>query len=463
MANCKPKKNEPKKACEKASAKSIREIALSLLNKIEAAGQYSNIALDITLRKNNLQGEKGGADRALLTTLVYGVLEKKITLDYCINSLSAIPPSKIEKDTRNALRMGLYQLCFLDHIPDHAVINETVKLCRTRAKGFVNALLRKVVRENKSLPLPSKEDSLPLYLSVKFSFPEKLCEKFLDIFGAHRTESLLFSFNTSKQMTIRTNTLKISRDALLSLLSENGIEAEKTEFSDTGIKIISKVALPSIVGEKEGLWFVQDEASQLCAMALGAKEGDVLIDACSCPGGKSFSSALHMNNKGTVYSFDIHANKLSLVETGAARLGISCIKTKKQDGKELYSELYEKADCVLCDVPCSGFGVFAKKPDIRYKNLSDIKRLPSLQLDILENCSHYVKDGGTLVYSTCTILPEENENNVKAFLAQNKNFISDEFSFGSLYSENGMLTLYPDIHGTDGFFIAKFKKVKEEI
>lgn len=436
----------------------IRKLALELIERTEAAGQYSNIALDSAVRRYGLSSSDKSADRAFLTTIVYGVIEKKITLDYCIDSLSTIPPSKIERDTRILLRMGLYQLCFLDHVPDHAAINETVNLCRSRAKGFVNALLRNFARGDKVLPLPSKENGISKYFSVKYSFPCEICDKFISVFGEERTESLLESFNKTSGMTLRVNTLKTDRDSLLKELSKIGISAEKTKFSEFGIKIPSGAAYSSLKSAEEGLFFIQDEASQLCVALLGAVEGDTIIDTCACPGGKSFSIAILMKDKGRVISRDIHENKLSLIESGASRLGITCIETKALDAREFDDALEEMADGVLCDVPCSGFGVFSKKPDIRYKKLSDVEKLPRIQLDILENCSRYVKKGGVLVYSTCTLLPEENEENVRAFLSQNQDFVSEDFQIGTLCSFDGMLTLTPDLHETDGFFMAKFRK-----
>ena len=429
-----------------------RRVALDTLDKIEAAGQYSNIALDTAISRTGVLG----SDRGLLTALVYGVIEKKITLDYVIDGMSSIPPSKIEKSTRNILRMGLYQLAFLDRIPDHAAINESVSLAGRRSKGFVNALLRGFVRNEKKIALPEPCEGEVRYLSVKYSVSEKVVQLFLDAFGRERAESLLSAMDREPHITLRVNTLKISRDEMLEKLVEAGIKAEKTAISDAGIRICEG-AYSDIPGESEGLWFVQDEASQICAAVLGASAGETVIDSCSCPGGKSFSAAIGMGNKGRVMSFDLHENKLSLVRAGAERLGIDIIETAERDGKVYDASLSGCADRLICDVPCSGLGVIAKKPDIRYKN-DDIERLPLLQREIAKNCSKYLRKGGVMVYSTCTVLPKENEENVKVLLSECPELYLMPFEVCGKASESGMLTLYPDRDKTDGFFIAKLGK-----
>lgn len=433
----------------------IRRLAIALASKCEAAGQYSNIALDSAIKKYGLYG----ADRGLLTLLTYGIIERRITLDYVIDSMSSIPPSKIERDTRDILRLGIYQLLYTDKIPDHAAINEAVELASKRSKGFVNALLREFVRRGKTVDYPDCEKDEVDYLSVKYSFPREICEVFLCDFGVDKTESLFEAFSKTADVTLRVNTIKISRDGLLALIKDKGIECEPTEYSPHGIRLSGKTPLCDIPGDDEGLWFVQDEASQICTTSADARKGDFVIDACACPGGKSFALATDMK-QGEIISCDIHENKLSLIERGAQRLSIDFIKTKAQDARVLCSEFCERADVVLCDVPCSGFGVFAKKPDIRYKSVADTERLPEIQRAILYNCSKYVKAGGTLVYSTCTLLKRENEENVRLFLSENPQFEAVDFGAGGIESKDGMLTLYPDIHGTDGFFVAKMKRIK---
>ena len=434
------KKSENKK-------ETARSLALVTLKKCEASGQYSNIALDLALNKSELSS----SDRALATTLFYGVIEKRITLDYIISRLSSREIKDIDRDTLALLRMGIYQLRFLDRIPDHAAINETVSLATAKTKGFVNAVLRSYTRQGKDIELPCEKEGEAYSLSVNFSVCERLAEKMCKIFGYEKSKSILASIEGKDTLTLRTNTLKTSRDELLSKVG-----GDKTPFSPHGIRTSGQVS--ALYGFENGLFYVQDEASQLCAMALGAKEGDVVVDTCSCPGSKSFGIALDMKNKGEIYSFDLHANKLSLVESMAKRLSIDIIKTEARVARTPREELLGKVDRVLCDVPCSGFGVLKKKPELRYKDPEASAALPDIQYDILESSARYLKDGGVLVYSTCTVFPEENEENVKRFLQAHKEFSLCPFSAGGLNCESGMITLLPDEHGTDGFFMAKLIK-----
>ena len=431
----------------------IRKLALELLNKTEKAGQYSNIAIDNAIKKNCLDTK----DSSLLCVLVYGVIERKLTLDYIIDSLSSLPPSKIETGIRNILRMGLYQLIYLDKIPPHAAINESVELCVARSRGFANAILRNYQRKSGEIKFPDKEKSPIDYLSVTYSFPNALCKKFIEIFGFDKAEKIFDAFGAEPAMTLRVNTLKLSREEFIKKLTDTGIEATPSSLSPFGVKVSG--APIAELGLDDGLCFVQDEASQLSTLALDAKEGDKVLDVCSCPGSKSFGAAIEMKNKGEIRSFDLHENKLSLVKSGAERLGISILTTDARDGRAFDESLECYADKIICDVPCSGFGVMAKKPEIRYKDPKESSGLPDIQYAILCNSAKYLKTGGILVYSTCTLFPEENELNVEKFLAAHKNFEPCDFNVGEVYSRDGMLTLNPYDHKTDGFFIAKLRKV----
>lgn len=441
----------------------LRKLALDLLDRNEKSGQYSNIAVDNAISREGLDGK----DRSLLSALVYGVIERRITLDFVIDGLSSLSPSKIERTTRNILRMGLYQLFYMDRIPPHAAVSESVDLCNKRSRGFVNAILRGALRKcaNASLAdafgFPKKEEKPLEYLSVTYSYPIPLCQKFCEIYGFEKTEEILKAFEKTPPTTLRVNTEKINRAALLERLTAKGIDCAPTPHSPNGIRTFG--ASPEELGLYEGLCFVQDEASQICTEALGARSGETVIDMCACPGSKSFGAALDMNNEGQILSFDLHENKLSLVNKGAETLGISIIKTAARDGRDFDPDLAGIADRIICDVPCSGFGVVAKKPEIRYKNLSDAVALPDIQLAILQNAVRYLKPGGTLIYSTCTLFPEENQQNVARFLKSTPDIKSCNFTVGDLRSENGMMTLLPSEHGTDGFFIAKFTKKETEI
>ena len=428
--------------------KNARALALEVLTRCESGG-YSNIALDTVIKRNDLTS----SDRALMTALIYGVIERKITLDYIISSLSSIPNSKIEKDTRNILRMGLYQLIYMQKIPAHAALNETVSLANKRSKGFVNAILRSYQREGSKIAFPDKSDKVK-YLSVKYSVGESLIEELLKTYSFEDCNNIFNAFSQIAPITLRVNNLKATREEVFAEL-EN---AQLTDFSPDGI-VLQNAAVSELDCLKDGRVTVQDEASQICVRALGAQKGDTILDVCACPGSKSFGAAMTMENEGQILAFDIHENKLSLVEKGAERLGISIISTRTQDARKPIEELFGKADKIICDVPCSGFGVIGKKPEIRYKDVKESASLPKIQYDILENVQNYLRVGGTLLYSTCTILPDENENNIKKFLENHKNFELVPFFVGDLEVESGMITLLPHTHHTDGFFIAKLVKL----
>lgn len=422
-----------------------RKIAYDVLVKCASADQYSNIALDTAIKRSDLTPP----DRGLLTTLVYGVIERQITLDAIIDSLTDRKGEEIAPAVRTLLRLGIYQLAYLDRVPDHAAVNETVDMAGKRSRGFVNAILRAFIRSGKSIPVPSKETDAVGYLSVKYSFCPALCRKFIDTFSLERAEELFAAFGEQPDLTLRTNSLRISRADLIAALEGQGIKALPTKESDAGIRVCDRSPVAELYGFGDGLFFVQDEASQLCVKALDAKPGMRVLDACACPGSKSFGAAIDMQNRGEVISCDLHKNKLSLVESGAARLGITILTTAERDARNTNAEWLGTFDRVLCDVPCSGFGVFAKKPELRYKDPLASEALPDIQLAILKSASQYVKVGGKLVYSTCTLLPAENDWNVDRFLQNNDDFNLQEAR-----------TLYPDTDGTDGFFYAVLERVK---
>ena len=433
-----------------------RAAAFRSLIACERDKKYSNLEIDAAIRRFKLDGP----ERGLYTALTYGVIERRITLDYIIAKLSTRPLAALDAPTATLLRLGLYQLIWLDRVPDHAAVGETVALAKAeapRAASFVNAVLRGFQRTygKDDLPLPEKSD--PAYLAVKYSVGA-------DVLAALHaaspdTEALLAGFEAQRAVTLRVNTLKLSREALLMQLADAGCEAEACRHSPFGVKLKNGTVTPEIAELIEkGFVYIQDEASQLAVLAASPAPGSTVIDTCACPGGKSFSAAMLMENTGRVMSFDLHKNKLSLVDSGAKKLGITIIETAEKNGAVYDAALDSVADTVLCDVPCSGLGVIAKKPEIRYKSLADFARLPEIQLAIVENCAKYVKKGGILVYSTCTVLPEENEENVAKILANHPEFAPVDFSVGDVKSENGMLTLSPDLHATDGFFVAKFIK-----
>lgn len=430
-----------------------RRLAYQILLRCELDQVYSNIVLDTAIRRHRLSD----ADRALLTTLVYGTLEKKLTLDYLISHLADRATDEMDAEALVLIRMGLYQLRYLDRIPDHAAVSETVELASRRYRGFVNAILRAYTREGKDIPMPDMTASPIDYLSVRYSYPRPLCERFVATFGVQKTERIFAAWDTPPELTLRVNTLKTSVAVLSDRLRAAGYTVFPARHAPDAL-CVSGGNVTAMPGFDEGEFFVQDEASQLCVEAVGVKPSMTVFDICACPGSKSFGMAIHMKNTGTLRAFDLHENKLSLIDKGAERLGITNVKTAARDGREFDVALEGSADAVLCDVPCSGFGVIAKKPEIRYKDLSECDRLPDIQLAILENACRYVRSSGTLVYSTCTLLAEENGGNVARFLQKRPEFKPCDFTVGDLTSTDGMLTLTPDEHGTDGFFMAKFTK-----
>lgn len=424
-----------------------RRLAFELLQKLEKNDQFSNIALDRALGKE----EMSDADKGLVSALFYGVTEKRITLDYNISLLSARPMADIDLETLTALRLGIYQLAYMDRIPAHAAINETVGLCKKRASGFVNAVLRSFTRINE-LKYPDETADPVRYLSVRYSICGSLAKRMLLTFGSEQAKNILEGFDRVPDTTISVNTTKISRDELAKKIQN----ATPTRISSVGLRV--KGSVRELYGFDEGLFFVQDEASQICVSALGARSGDRVLDICACPGSKTFGAAISMNNEGSITAFDLHAKKLPLITAGAERLGLNIIETQQCDGRNYLPELKGIADRIICDVPCSGFGVLWKKPELRYKDPAESEALPDIQLNILKNVCSYLKEGGVLVYSTCTVFPEENEENVKRFLCEHKDFSLTPFSVGELDFPDGYGTLYPHKNGTDGFFIARLTK-----
>lgn len=538
---------------------------MEVLLRCERSGQYSNIALDAALERSGLSAE----DRALTARLVYGVTERRITLDRILSSLS--DREDLEPEVRTALRLGLYQLAYLDRIPDHAAVDESVRLVSRRASGFVNAVLRQFLRTGKHIPLPPEPDAADLagqadpgtdpaaiptvsvpatapaasarnpeqvhfpplsdtarktateYLSVLCSVPAPLVSKFLDSYPYDRVKSLLLAFGETAPLTLRVNTEKTTRDDLIALLEKAGVPAHPARYAPTGVTLPAGagMSLRDLPGFADGLFFVQDEASQICTAAVGARPGDTVADVCACPGSKSFGMALDMKNTGRVFSSDLHESKLSLIRDGAKRLSVRIISASAHDARTPDPSLLGKCDRVLCDVPCSGYGVIGKKPELRYKDPAETAALPDIQLGIVLASADLVKPGGVLVYSTCTLFPEENEGNVARFLAARPDFAPEGFSVGAqtagidpgtdhgaktgtapegyfvgaqpvkpgssepnpsgakipenisgigpktevpaarLDVPSGMVTLTPDTHGTDGFFVAKLRRKRE--
>lgn len=460
-----------------------RALALETLAGV-SRGKYGNIAVDTVLRRTSLSE----ADRHLFTALVYGVIERQVTLDFLIDQFSDRPTDALDENLRLALRMGLYQLIYMDRIPNHAAVGETVELLPKRTRGYANAILRAYLRFEASLPEGSPRESrlttpeawtsrFPVLSSkasaakgftpetVAFGMPLPMMEAFIKALGYAEACAAVSALTNKPPLTLRTNPLRTSPETLSARLAEDGLTPSSGLYLSTALRLPVSGDVTRLPGFDSGDFFVQDEASQLCVAVLDARPGDTVIDTCACPGSKSFGLGICMENTGEIHAFDLHESKLSLVKSGAERLGLSILSVARRDARDPDPALMGKADRVLCDVPCSGLGVMAKKPELRHKDLTESARLPAIQADILEASAKYVKDGGVLVYSTCTILPAENGDVVTAFLQRHPEFTFEDFTIpardpaiSDIVSENGMVTLLPHRHGTDGFFIAKLRK-----
>lgn len=464
---------------------SPRALALDTLLGV-SRGKYGNIAVDTVLRRSSLSE----ADRHLFTALVYGVIERQVTLDFLIDQFSDRPTDALDENLRLALRMGLYQLIYMDRIPNHAAVGETVDLLPKRTRGYANAILRAYLRFEAALPEGSPRENklttpeawvsrFPVLKesacaakgytpeTVALGMPRGMLETFVRAMGREDALACLSALGDKPPLTLRINPLRTSPDALSARLSDQGISVSSGLYLPTALRVWGSGDVTRLPGFGTGDFFIQDEASQLCVSVVGARPGDLVIDTCACPGSKSFGMGISMENQGEIHAFDLHESKLSLIQTNAERLGLSLISVARRDARDPDPALIGKADRVLCDVPCSGLGVMAKKPELRHKDLSESSRLPAIQADILAASAAYVKEGGILVYSTCTILPEENERVVSAFLEAHPDFTFEEFSVPALdesvlpiVSHQGMVTLRPDKNKTDGFFIAKLRKTQ---
>ena len=395
-------------------------------------------------------------ETALCTALTYGVLENLLLLDYWIDAFSTVPVRKMTPPLAEILRLAVYQLAFMDKIPESAAVNEAVKQARAagknpRAPGFCNAVLRRIATEKIRLPQP--EGDTATSLSIRYSHPIWLVNRLLSLLGETEAEEFLKLDNSPAPIMARVNTLKITRETLISRL---GTSARLHRLNDA-VELYS-LRGPAADALREGLLYVQDASSMLSVLALDPKPGETVADLCAAPGGKSLMCAQLMKCKGKILSTDIHPHRVALVAENAKRYEAKIIEASVHDAALPLPDLTSVCDRVLCDVPCSGLGVIRKKPDLRYKKESDIAGLPPLQAEILRTGASYVKPGGTLVYSTCTILPEENEHQVDAFLRETPEFMLCPFTLPNIGACGGMVTLWPQRHGSDGFFIAKLTK-----
>ncbi len=434
---------------------SPRKAALRVLDRVDG-GAYADIVLD-----KELHG-LGTADAALATEIVYGVLRWRIRLDWLIDSVSTIKARRLERSVLNALRVGVYQLLFLDRIPPSAAINESVKLVKSggrRKTGFVNAVLRKVDADRGLKPLLS-EIGPAQYLSVECSHPVWLVERWVARYGATEAEELCRANLVPPPKTLRTNTLIKTREALIKELAAEGVEAVKTRFSPAGIE-----AAGGALSARDKRFYIQDEASQLIAPLLSPAPGETVLDACSAPGGKTTHLAELMGNKGRVYALERHAGRLKSVIEAARRLGITIIETMEADSTGPLPFAPGTFDAILCDAPCTGLGVLGRSPDIKYRRTElDIIESGERQKRLLGNLAGYLKAGGRMVYSVCSFEPEETDAVVKDFLGNRGDFVLEGAGgyvpeeCSALVDGPGFLRTYPHRHRMDGFFAARLKK-----
>ncbi len=438
-----------------------RETALKILYDVNENAAYSNISVNRQLEA----GELKDIDRAFATELAYGTVKWLIEIDYIIDKFSSIKLKKLSPWIKNILRLGIYQLLHTDRIPVSAACNTSVDLAKRyghqASSRFVNAVLRNVARNKNSLPYPDKTD-IAGYFSIVYSHPRWLVEEWLSLFGAGFTEDLLKSNNAVPELTVRVNTLKTTRESLMRELQDEGCKAAGGKYAEEAVILENASSITRLEAFRKGHFQVQDESSMLASTVLDPKEGQLVLDVCSAPGGKTTHLAQLMKNKGTVIARDIHAHKLKLIENTAIRLGIDIIKTELFDASGFDESMAGKADRVMVDAPCTGLGIIRKKPDIKYsKSAGTTEEIVGLQRKILLNAAKYVKPGGYLVYSTCTIQPEENLDNVRAFLAENSGFRPAGFEnllpdgLKTETAAEGYIQLYPNINQTDGFFISR--------
>lgn len=428
-----------------------RDIALEALQRCRTGGAWSDGAIREAIGKSGADTR----DASLATGLFYSVVQNRLLLDYYLEQFVKGGLKKLHPFTLDILRIALCQLLFFDRIPASAAVNEAVKQTKQRvnpgAAGLVNGVLRAIVRQKGSLPQPDS-------LSVRYSCPEPLTELLRQAVGEKQLEPLLQAQNEAPEITVMVNTLKTDMDTLQAALSEEGVASEPHPWLSDCLVLQGTGNLTDLSAYRDGLFFVQDPASALAVRSADIQPGMRVLDCCAAPGGKSFSAALQMKNSGFLSSGDLHPHKIKLLEAGAERLGITILSAAQRDASQPKPEWNNQFDRVLCDVPCSGLGVIRKKPDIRYKDISELSNLPAIQTRILETQSAFVRPGGCLLYSTCTIVPAENAAVVDAFLQKHPEFVEVRPVLPVSVAEERGITLLPHIHGTDGFYFCLLHK-----
>ncbi len=440
-----------------------REIALKVLMDMHNKGAYSNYSINKYLKE-----KENTKDENLVREIAYGVIENLLYIDYIISKLSKKKLDKIHPTILEILRIGVYQIAFTDKIPHRAAVNECVNLGKKYvhkgAAGFINGILRNFSRNKEQVMKIDEKDKLE-FLSIRYSHPKWMISRWIETYGEEFTENLLKANNSKPKLNLRVNTLKTDRDNLMKALSNYGYIVNKTKYAKDGIIVENPTRITEIEEFKLGHFIIQDESSMIVGQIANPKENNIILDLCSAPGGKATHLAQVMNNRGKIICWDIYEHKLNLVKENADRLGISIIETKLQDAQILDEDMIGIADMCIVDAPCSGLGIIRRRPEIKWnRKEEDIEDLSIIQRNILNNASKYVKPGGVIIYSTCTIEQKENIDTVTEFLKENNNFTFSAFdqlvNFDSNMdsSKHGYIQMFPNIHGTDGFFIARIQK-----
>ncbi len=435
-----------------------RTTALRVLVSCRSHGAWADAALRAQISRDGLTGQ----DAALCSRIVYGVMQNRMLLDHYISAHCSQKPDHLQPPLLEILRIGAYQIVFLDKVPDSAAVNTSVELAklakRGQASGLVNAVLRKISQNKSALPPVPARDAVQR-LSIQYSHPKWLVKRMVGLLGEAEAERFLACNNSIPPITVQVNPLKTTEEALTQELLRSGVQVARHPWVPDCLALSGVGDLRALPAFQAGKFLVQDPAARLVSYIAGVKPGDRVLDVCAAPGGKSFSAAFAMENRGSILSCDLHENKLKRIEEGAARLGVEIVSTAAADGRSFRPEWEAAFDAVLVDAPCSGLGIIRKKPDTRYKKPDDLFTLPVVQSAILASAARYVRPGGVLVYSTCTVLPEENEQVTQAFLAEHPAFQAEPFSLPQPVGQtDGSLTLWPQCHETDGFYICRMKR-----
>lgn len=432
-----------------------RNFTKKLLNTFFENSSYSNILLDNALAESDLSPQ----DKKFATNLFYGVIERQITLDAVISKYSKKSVKSLSDDVLQLLRIAVYQILYMDSVPDRAAVFESVKLAKRKKNsavgGYVNGVLRSFLRDNKQIPV--FDDELK-DLSVKYSCPEWLIDKWMLEYGSDLMLDMLESSIGVPPVTARLNILKKSADEIISDIRETGIKVNKRTEADNCVEFFNIGEISHSHVYTKGLFHIQDISSQICCEVLNPKPGETVLDVCSAPGGKAFTISELMNNQGKVIACDLYEQRVELIKQGAKRLGLSIVDARVNDAAS-FSDNIGEADKVLCDVPCSGLGVIRRKPEIKYKNPDEFDNLQSIQRKILETSSKYLKKGGVLVYSTCTLSKAENDDIIDWFLENHTEFEKENIDgFENIAKDEYKITITPKMFNSDGFFIAKLIK-----